>query len=158
MPNGLMPEHRIGSSIEEMKMGRKILAVVAGLVTGFVLVASIEAIGSIFYPPPAGLDMANTEQMGAYIKTLPTEAYLFVLAAWTIATFGGGLVACLIAKSRPKLFALIIGALLLAAAVFNLVMHPHPTWFTISAVVAIVIAIYLAGRVGQTRFTTVPQQ
>jgi len=139
-------------------MGRKILAVVAGLVTGFVLVACIEAIGYIFYPPPAGLDMTSTEQMGAYIQTLPTGAFLFVLAAWTIATFGGGLVACLVAKTKPMMFASIIGFCLLAASVFNLVMHPHPTWFSISAVIAIVVATHLAGKIGKARLGSVPRQ
>ncbi len=133
-------------------MGRKILAVVAGLVTGFVLVACIEGIGYIFYPPPADLDMTNTEQMSNYIQTLPTGAFLFVLAAWLIATFGGGIVAWLIAKDKPMMFASIIGALLLAASVFNLVMHPHPTWFSISAVVGILLATFLAGKIGQCKF------
>ncbi len=132
-------------------MGRKILAVVAGLVTGFILAAIFETFDTFLYPPPPELDRSNIEQMNAYIQTLPIGAFLILLAAWVVATFGGGVVAWIIAKEKPMMFASIIGALLLAASVVNLVMIPHPTWFSISAVVGILLATFLAGKLGQVK-------
>ena len=132
-------------------MGRKILAVLAGLATGFILAAIFETIGTFLYPPPPELDRNNVEQMSAYIQTLPIGAFLILLAAWTIATFGGGAVTWMIAKEKPMLFASIIGAILLAASVVNFVMIPHPTWFSISAVVGIALATFLAGKIGEAK-------
>jgi len=137
-------------------MGRKILAVVAGLVTGFILAAIFETIGTFLYPPPPELDRNNVEQMSAYIQTLPIGAFLILLAAWTTATFGGGVVTWTIAKEKPMLFASIIGIILLAASIFNFVMIPHPTWFAISAVLGIILAAFLAGKVGQCKYAKPP--
>lgn len=138
-------------------MGRKILAVIAGLVTGFILVAIFETIGTFLYPLPPELDRNNIEQMTAYIQTLPIGAFLILLASWITAAFGGGLVAGIIAKDKPMLFASIIGALLLGASIFNLVMIPHPTWFSISAVLGIVLATFLAAKIGQCQMVKSPQ-
>ncbi|MGH8015959.1 MAG: hypothetical protein ACREBV_07200 [Candidatus Zixiibacteriota bacterium] len=130
-------------------MIRKILAVLAGVITAFVVVILVEAISALVYPPPPGLDMTDTEAMKEYVKTLPTGAFLFVLAGWTIAAFVGGLVAGFIAKTKPMLFAWIVGGVILLAGIYNLVVIPHPTWFSISAVVLILLVSFLAGKIGE---------
>ena len=87
------------------------LAILAGLVTAFFLVAGIEFIGHRIYPPPADVDISNVErfaayeQFAAYGKELPVGALLIVIAAWLTATFSGRLIAWVIAGSRPMLVA-----------------------------------------------------
>jgi hypothetical protein len=125
---------------------RVAIAVVVGTVVAFVLVGVIEAIGEIVYPPPMGVDLGSPEQLATYMQRLPVGALAFVLAAWIVATFLGGLVAAWIARSRPALAAAIVGALVLAAAIVNFMLVPHPAWMVAAGVAGIAIAAYLAGR------------
>jgi len=125
---------------------RTIVAVVVGTVVAFVLVGVIEAIGEVVYPPPAGVDFGRPDQLASYMQRLPGGALAFVLAAWIVGTFFGGLVAAWIARSRTALAAAIVGALVLAATIANFVLIPHPAWMVAAGVVGIAIAAYLAGR------------
>lgn len=125
---------------------RTIVAVVVGTVVAFVLVAGIETIGERVYPPPAGMDFSKPDQLATYIQRLPGGALAFVLAAWIVATFVGGLVAGWIDRSRAVLAAAIVGALVLAATVLNFVLIPHPAWMIAAGVLGIAFAAYLAGR------------
>jgi MFS family permease len=131
-------------------MTRKIIAVLLGIITAFASVAGIESLGHTIYPPPIGLDMNDTEQMAEYMQLVPLGALLAVLAAWTIATLVGGVVAGKIADEKPLVFASIIGSLMMAASVSTLIMIPHPTWFSITAIVLIVLATLLASRLSRS--------
>lgn len=128
-------------------MMRKLLAVLLGLVVAFALVALIEAAGHIVYPPPPDLDFTDTVALTEYLQLMPVGALFFPLAAWTLAALAGGLVACRIAGEKPLLFATVVGAVVMAATIVNLVMLPHPTWVSISAIVGITLAIFLAARI-----------
>jgi hypothetical protein len=127
---------------------RYILAVVAGIVVAFMLVPGIEAIGHVVYPPPPDFDYIDPEQVRILVDSMPVGAFLFVLAAWLVATFAGGLLACFIARSRPVLFTGIIGVFIFAASLANLMMIPHPAWFTALALVTIPLVAFGAGRIG----------
>ncbi len=131
-------------------MTRKIIAVLLGIITAFASVAGIEALGHAIYPPPIDLDMNDTEKMAEYMQLAPLGALLSVLAAWTIATLVGGVVAGKVSGEKPLVFASIIGALMMAASVSTLIMIPHPTWFSITAIVLIILATLLAGRLSRT--------
>ena len=129
-------------------MTRKILAVVLGIVTAFVLVAVIEAVGHMIYPPPPDLDPTDREALRDYVEGLPPGAFAFVLAAWGLATLMGGVLACVIAKEKPLRYATIVGAVVLAATLLNLFLIPHPLWFSIAGVGLILVMTLAAGRLG----------
>jgi hypothetical protein len=131
---------------------RKALAVVVGIGVAFGLVAAIEAIGQVIYPPPAGVDFTRPDQVRTYMQGLPVGAFLFVLTAWTLAAFGGGVAAAVVARERPMLYAGIVGAAVLAATAVNLVMLPHPTWVVVGAVVGIGLGALVAGKLVARRF------
>ena len=125
---------------------RIVIAVAVGTVVAFVLVGVIEAIGEVVYPPPEVVDLGSPDQLATYMQRLPGGALAFVLAAWIVATFLGGLVAAWIARSRTALAAAIVVALVLAATIANFALIPHPAWMVAAGVVGIAIAAYLAGR------------
>ncbi len=124
-------------------MGKNIAAGVAGVVVAFALVWIVEKIGHSVYPPPPDLDFADPDAMRAYIDTLPTGALLFVAAAWFAGAAGGTCTACAIGTASPRLFAAIVGGLVLVATAINLIMIPHPAWFAVLGVVGIVIGAWL---------------
>ena len=131
-------------------MQRKIIAVVLGVVVAVVLIIAIEALGHAVYPVPEGLDISNTEAMQAYVTGLPIGALLFVMGAWLVATLGGGLLACFIARETPLVYAAIVGGLVLLGTIINLMSIPHPTWFSITSVLAIIAIIFVTGRLGSS--------
>jgi hypothetical protein len=124
---------------------RYALAIVAGIVTAMLLVNIIEGIGHRAYPPPPGLDFADQEAMKVYIEALPMGALGYVLASWIIGTYGGGVVAGVIARTGSRLFPGIVGAVMLAAVIANLIMIPHPVWFALVGVFGTIVAAFMAG-------------
>ncbi len=124
-------------------MGRNIGAGIAGVVVAGLLVWIVESVGHAVFPPPPDLDFANADAMRAYIDTLPLGALLFVAAAWFIGTLGGTLTACKLGTGRRYIYALVVGGLILAATVVNLVMIPHPMWFSALGIVGIVAGAWL---------------
>jgi len=132
-------------------VARNILAVVPGAVAASALVALIEAVGHTVYPVPGGLDFSKPEQILAYVQGLPVGALIFVLAGWVIGTFGGALLAAWISKTSPMLCAGIVGGLMLAATIANLLMIPPPAWFAIVGVVGVPLAAWAAGKLRQRK-------
>jgi hypothetical protein len=123
-------------------VGRSIGAVLAGVVVAVLCMMGIEYLGHKVYPPPPGLDPTNMESVRAVMKDIPLGALLFVLAAWVIGTVAGGAVAARIASRKPELHAIVVGLIILALTVVNLMMIPQPTWFVIVSLLAAVPAAY----------------
>lgn len=124
-------------------MLKNIAAGIAGVVIAVALVWVVERVGHAVYPPPPDLNFADPDTMRAYIQTLPLGALLFVAAAWFIGTLGGTCAACAIGTAKPMIFAIVVGGLMLVATIMNLVMIPHPTWFSVLGIVGVVVAAWL---------------
>jgi len=129
-------------------MGKNIAAGVAGILIAGALVWLIEMLGHYVYPPPPDLNFADPEAMGAYVATLPMGAFLFVGGAWFVATLGGTYVACKIGDAKPMTYAIIVGGLMLVATAANLMMIPHPLWFSVLGVIGIIVAAWLGMTLG----------
>jgi hypothetical protein len=114
---------------------RSVLAVAAGLATALILVVGVEAVSSKMYPLPPGVDQGNPESLAAAIARLPVGALLGVLVAWGLGAFGGAFTAARLGSRRP--LGLLVGTLLLVAAVGNMLAIPHPIWFWFAAFVVI---------------------
>ena len=124
-------------------MGKNIVAGITGVVIAMAMVWVVEKVGHAVYPPPPDLNFADPDAMRAYIETVPLGALLFVAAAWFIGTLCGTCAACAIGTAKPMIFAMVVGGLMLIATIMNLVMIPHPMWFSILGVVGVVIGAWL---------------
>jgi len=129
-------------------MGKNIAAGVAGVIIAVALVWLVETLGNSVYPPPPELNFADKEAMRSYIASMPIGAFLFVGGAWFVATLGGTFAACKIGDARPVTFAMVVGGLMLIATAANLIMIPHPLWFSILGVVGVVVAAWLGMTLG----------
>lgn len=119
-----------------------LIAVLAGMVTGYALIFGIEALGHSVYPPPADFDYTNAESMKRMMAEAPIGALLFVALAHFLAGFFGNMVALLVAKRR-RLPAFIYSGLLLTGTVSLLFMLPHPLWFSVLDLVALLASIIM---------------
>ena len=124
-------------------MGRNIMSGIAGVVIAMISVWLVQKIGHAVYPPPVGLDVNDLEAMRIYVESLPVGAFLFVIASYFIGTAVGTCAACAIGTMLPRVFAMLVSCVMLVATAMNVAMIPHPVWFLILAVVAIVIAAWL---------------
>jgi hypothetical protein len=127
---------------------RSILAVIAGIIVGNILIFGVQMLSVFFYPTPPGLDPTDTEAMKEWIASLPPGALLFVLAAYAVGTFGGAWLAARLAGRAPVLHALFIAVFFFSASVVNLSKYQpaHPTWFVIANLGLFVPVAWLGGR------------
>jgi len=124
-------------------MWKNILAVVAGVLTGMIVIGIVEAIGHMVYPLPEGLDPYNTDALKAYMADMPVGALLLVLLAWGSGSFIGGWATAMLASRSIRLFSIIVGVVLLAAGIYNMIMIPHPVWFMILGILIFIPAAYI---------------
>lgn len=124
-------------------MGRNIGAGIAGVVVAMLSVWLVQKIGHAVYPVPVGMDPKDIEAMKAYVAELPIGALLFVIASYFIGTTAGTCAACAIGTMLPRIYAILIGCLMLVATTMNVMMIPHPTWFIVVAVIAIAVGAWL---------------
>lgn len=99
-------------------MGRKIIAVLAGMFAAGFVVLAVEALAQQLIVPQRG---------GA-----PTTAMLgFIALAWLLGSFAATFITQRIDRSRRPLPALLTGGILLGLALANLLALPHPLWFRV---------------------------
>ncbi len=125
-------------------MLRNIAGAIIGVAVAVLTVMFVEWISHSLFPFPDGLEITDTEALNAHIGSLPLAAFLLVLAGNLIATFDGVLAACLIGRIKPFYYALLIGMLMIAATVSNLLMFQHPNWYSASVLIGIVLSAWLA--------------
>ena len=128
-------------------MLRDILAAVAGLAIAVLIVFLGEELGHTVYPMPAGLDPMDVEALRPYIATMPLGAFMMLLGAWVIATFVGAAVAGRIGTAKAWIYPAVVGGFMLAATAANLIAIPHPLWFSITSLLAILGSAWLAWKV-----------
>lgn len=130
---------------------RGIVASVAGIVTAGIVVALVETLGHLIYPPPEGLDLTNPDDMAQLMTVIPIGAKIAVVAAWFAGSLAGAIVAGWI--GRTKIPGWIVAAFMLLASVVTTQMFPHPVWMIIAAVALPIVAKLLADRMVAHRFT-----
>jgi hypothetical protein len=124
-------------------MLRTIGGILAGIVAALAAVYVIEVTGHIIFPLPPEVRSGNLEILAASIETLPTGLLAFVALAWFAGALAGGIVAGWITGLRGA--AWFVAAIVAAAAIFNIVMIPHPAWMQLAAVIAPMAGGLIAG-------------
>lgn len=138
---------------------RNAIGLLVGLLAGGIAVHLIERLSVRLYPPPAGMDFQNVEQVGAFVADLPAGAFALVLLAHSVGGFVAGLVCGLIVGKRWLGGGVALGVFFTAAGVANLVAIPHPLWFAIldtliylpTAVLGILVSVRLTSGRGPAK-------
>ena len=107
--------------------------------------AIIMANAYVLFPMPAGMDMADPDQMNAYVATLPFAAFLVVLVAHLGQSFFGGWTAARLSGSQPLPLAMVVGVLSLVGGIMNMMTIRGPTWMYIELPLYLVVA-WAAGK------------
>jgi len=124
------------------------LAVLAGLISGGLIIAGIEAIGHFFFPLP---EEFTFDALCEYFKDAPLMTFVFPLLAWTIGALISGVIAKLIYRANNKP-AFIAGLIQLVFVLINLiVIGCHPLWMEIAGALLPVPMAMLGSRLIASR-------
>lgn len=137
-------------------MMRRFAGVLIGVIIAIGLIATIQTIGHAVYPAPASVDFRDRETVAGMLAEAPVGSLLFVIGAYVSGVIGGGLIAALIARESPALFAWAMGGFVLAGAIVNMYSIPHPLWLAIAAVAAIAAAACFTAVAGEKLITRRP--
>ncbi len=121
------------------------LAIVAGLVAGFVVVGLVMSLSSLIYKPPKDLDFHDRSAMQSYMQTLPFGAFVLVLLGHALGALCGSFVCQLIVGTPWQFGWMIIGGFFLLGGLMNLRMVPHPNWFAALDLLSYLPAAWLGG-------------
>lgn len=124
---------------------KALLAILAGVLSGGIVIALIEMLSP--HTPPPGTNVNDPEQLGAWIATLPLEAFVVLLLAYFLGSAVGGYVANRIAAKTPYRPALIVGVGLFVAGLMNLIAISHPLWFALLSSITYFVGAWIGGRV-----------
>jgi hypothetical protein len=125
---------------------RSAVALILGVVLGFILIAAIEIAGQVIYPFPTDTDPTDMEAVKTAFASAPPLVLVPVFLGWAVGTFAGAALAALLAGRAPVAHGLIIGVLFLLAGIANMLMLPHPLWFWVVGLAVFLPAGYLGGK------------
>jgi hypothetical protein len=134
-------------------MLRTILGIVAGVVLAFVIIMALEMVSYVAFPPPAGLDPADPEDVKRIVAAAPLAAKIWVVFCWFAGSLSGGWLARRL--SRTSWAGWVIAGLIAVGGIANVMMIPHPLWMQIAAVAAPLLGGWLVTRL-PTGGTTAP--
>ena len=109
-------------------MIRSVGALFAGLLSAALVVALVESLNHAIYPAPAGLDPADKVAMEAFMRSLPTGAFIMLLVGWFDGTMVGAFVATWLTGGRERWPSLAVAGAMLSGALFTMMQIPHPPW------------------------------
>jgi hypothetical protein len=136
----LSDRERRGSSRGNQKMAtvlRGVGAIGAGMVVAAILVVGLELFSAVVHPVPADFQ-GTEEEMCAHVERIPQWVLAVAVASWGATALAGTWTA---GRLGNGWCALVVGLLLLGAAILNLSMLPYPIWFKVANLIAIPAAI-----------------
>ena len=82
-------------------------------------------------PPPAGVDVTDSESLSNSMHLFEAKHFVFPFLAHALGTWTGALLAFLVAASYRSVFAYAIGVVFLVGGIAAAFMIPAPVWFII---------------------------
>lgn len=126
-------------------MKNRIIAVLAGIAAGWIVVYIGELVLHQFVELPKNLDYTNKKNLENYISNLPISVLIGLLIIWAFSAYIGGLVSGKLAKANWKRVCLITGTILLVGNIVNFIAIPHPIWVNTISVIMYLPLSYLGG-------------
>jgi len=132
-------------------MVRNIIAVILGIIGGGLIVGLIQQLSHKRYGSADGISLEDVEGLTAFIETLPTEAFLFVILAHCTGAFMAGIIASKLSINNHYLLGLIAAfALLLATLVTVFSIPGQPDWVLYTDPAATLLCGWLGAKLGST--------
>ena len=122
---------------------KNVLATIAGFIVASLTVYIFESlIGHQLFPLPEDANPMDMEWIKNNMDQIPTGAKVMVVIGHFMGIVVGMFVAGFISKTS-MVPAYIVGGLMLAATIFNIIMLPKELWFSISDIVLAVAGLLI---------------
>ena len=132
---------------------KNVLATIVGFIVASITVYIFESlIGHNLFPLPENIDPMDMESIKENMHLIPTESKVFVVIAHFAGIICGMFVAALISK-KSMVPTYIVGALMLLATAFNLIMLPKETWFLLADGILAVVGFFIGKNLAQSKMT-----
>ena len=123
---------------------KSLIAIVAGIIVGGVVVFVVEGIGTLLLSALAGIEPTTAQGAAALATMRPNQTLAVVVLAYVLGPMSGGYIAARLAPAKRYYHAIAVGAVQLIFGVVTLALFPHPDWFWIATLVVFIPAA-LAG-------------
>ena len=128
---------------------KNVLATIAGFIAASIIVYIFETlIGHNLFPLPEGSEPMNMEWIKNNMDKIPTGSKTFVVIGHFTGIICGMLIAGFISKTS-MIPAYIVGILMVAATVFNIVVLPKELWFSLSDGILAIAAFFFGKSLAQ---------
>lgn len=122
---------------------KNILATVTGFIIASLTVYIFESlIGHTIFSLPEGGDPMNMEWIKNNMDKIPIGSKIFVIIAHFIGIITGMFVAAKIAKTTI-IPSYMVGALMILATLFNILMLPKELWFSLSDGILVIVGFFI---------------
>ena len=133
---------------------KNVLATIVGFIVASLTVYIFESlIGQNLFPLPEGANPMDMEWLKSNMNQIPIGSKLFVVLAHFFGIVIGMFVAAKISK-KSMIPTYIVGALMLAATFFNIIMLPKELWFTLTDGLLVIIGFVLGRQVALKQTNT----
>lgn len=129
---------------------RNVLAVIAGVIAGWIANMGLIMLSGSIIPPPEGVNPSDMESIKANMHLFEAKHFIMPFLAHSMGAFVGGLVAALVAVSHKMKFAMGLAIFTMLGGIAAAFMIPSPTWFiVVDLTLAYIPMGYLAGKIAE---------
>ena len=130
-------------------MKRNIISVVVGLFSAIIIFVIAETINSALHPAPQNLDYNDSIAVKTFYANQPLTLWFLVLVGWIIGSVLCGFLIKLISKNDNEKLPIIAGIILTLSAIANFFSLPHPTWFIIIRLFALLPFVLMGYKISK---------
>jgi len=130
-------------------MGRKIIAIVVGLVVGMVVITLMEGLSHKVFDIANSPNPKDKASFKTYVDGLSMGAQLSIPIAYLLGAVGAARISLLIAKAS-HVPSFICGAILTVLTAINVFFIPHPLWLSLLSLAAPIVGTLIGIKIGKT--------
>ncbi|MEN9522281.1 MAG: hypothetical protein RL065_658 [Bacteroidota bacterium] len=125
----------------------RILAILVGIIAGFIVITFGDLILHQFINIPDGFNQNDKKALEGFIAIIPLQYLIIMVTYWLLSSFLGGLMASLVNRDGWRNSSLIVGVILMIGAIANITIIQHPKWMLIVSVIGYLPFAFLGGKI-----------
>ena len=126
-----------------------VLAILAGIVIGWIVNMGLIVIGPSIIPVPEGMDPMDPESYKAHAHLLTAKNYIMPFLAHALGTLAAAFTIAKLAPQNKMKYAMFIGVFFLIGGIAAATIIPAPGWFVALDLIAAYIPMaWLGGKLG----------
>lgn len=134
-------------------MIRKILALIAGLITFFVVTSLVQVLNGFIFGMMDANSLGDVEKMKAFVASMSPWAFVGLLLSYVIGSVAAGVVMRIISRSNSIVPPMAVGVIGTVSWIYNVTNIPHPMWVMVTGFFCYVPFVLLGHRLMSGRTT-----